>query len=260
MAQSKLALITGATSGIGKEFAFIHAQNGGDLFIVARREAELQKIKAEIKSRYKVRVHTHSIDLSLPDAAQTLFSMITAHNLEIDILINNAGVGGLGEFQIQSLQSYQQMIHLNITTLTELTRLILPQMLKRNSGRILNVASIAGFVPGPYHAVYYASKAYVLSLSEALSFELRESAITVTALCPGPTESEFFSRAGVKKSFANKLPSSKEVAEFGYNQLINGEVVAIPKFSLRMFLLAIRLMPRKLIVKLSGERAYQMTQ
>jgi|GEM_PF-4616938 len=182
---NKTALITGASSGIGAELARKHAKKGGNLILVARRKELLETLKQELEQQYSVSVLAICKDLNQPDATHELYEQ--TKDLNVEILINNAGFGLLGAFDQAEIDKIESMIHVNVMALTTLTRLFLPDMLRRNSGKILNIASTASFMPGPLQAVYFATKAYVRSLSWALSEEVRNSSVTVTTLCPGPT-------------------------------------------------------------------------
>lgn len=187
----KTALITGASSGIGLEFANLLAKDGYHVVLTARNEKRLSEIANELKAKHGVDVTVLAKDLSLTDAAEELTAEILAKGIEVDILINNAGFAAYGPFDETSWKDEKDMIQVNITALTTLTKQLLPGMIKRNRGKILNVASTAAFQPGPLMAVYYATKAYVLSFSEAIDYELSHTNVSVTALCPGATATNF---------------------------------------------------------------------
>lgn len=241
------ALITGGSSGIGLELARIFAKNGFDLILVARKKDELDSASAAL-SLHKARITAISMDLSSPDAAQALFK--TLKDEDIDVLVNNAGFGLYGRFQDAELEAQVQMMELNMVTLSKLTRLFLPGMIKRKSGKILNLASTAAFQPGPFMAVYYASKAYVLSFSEALASELEGSGVSVTALCPGPTETAFMKRSGLGSAkIAQRRMDPARVAREGYDGLMKGKAVVIPGFRNRFSALLVRLLPRHTVVR-----------
>lgn len=250
----KYSLITGASSGIGYELASIMAKNGHSLILVARSNDKLSTLKTEIEKNYKVQVEVICVDLSLPNSAQKLFQTVQEKKLKVDCLINNAGVGDYGPFINADLTRLQSMIQLNITTLTNLTKLFLPQMIENKFGQIMNVASTASFQPGPLMAVYYATKAYVLSFSEALHEELRTTGVTITALCPGPTESGFQEAAQINNKIAllnqMKIPTSKEVAEYGYQAMMRGQVVAVQGFANKIASTSVRFFPRSIVRKL----------
>lgn len=244
------ALITGASGGLGEEFARLFANDGYNLILVARRKEKLNELKTELESSHKICVHVFEKDLSKEDAATGLFSLVQSQNLSVDVLVNNAGFGDWGFFAESNLEKQNQMIHLNILTLTELTRLFLPQMIEQKSGRILNVASIASFMPGAKMSVYYASKAFVRSFSEALSVEVKNSGVTVTALCPGPVSTDFWNTADAKKSsiFKNLIfADSKFVARYGYKKLMKGKVLALPGFSTKLFAFLTKILSRRFV-------------
>lgn len=246
------ALITGASSGIGKEFARIHAERGGDLVLVARREARLNELKSELEGKHRVQVHVLAEDLSDEAAPHRIFEAIAGSGMKIDILINNAGFGGRGNFHEREWRLDRNMIQVNIVALSALTRLFLPGMVERNEGRILNVSSTAGEMPGPLQAVYFASKAYVTSFSNALCEELRDTKVTVTTLMPGATESEFASTSGMEKTplFQNTA-SARSVAEAGYQAMLRGKlnVVAGVPFSRRMIYMLVPLLPKRMLMR-----------
>lgn len=242
-------LITGASSGIGLELAYIFAEKKHNLILTARSADKLFLLKNTLEKKFNIQVEVFPMDLTLPQAAKELFNLIKTKQLTVNRLINNAGFGDLTEFSKSQLQSVLDMIQLNITSLVELTHLFLPD-LKNTSGKILNVASIGSFMPGPYMAVYYATKAFVLSFSEALAAELKSAQVSVTALCPGPTETGFqdraqFSNNAVSRFF--KLATAKDVALYGYQSLENDTVVAISGFSNRFLAFIIRLLPRAVV-------------
>ena len=194
----KTALITGASSGIGKELARIHASKGGNLILVARRTEALEALKTELESTYGIQVNTFTQDLTQAHAAKKVYDFVNHSGLEVDYLMNNAGFGGHGVFIDRPLDKDLEMIQLNVSALVELTHLFLQDMKERGYGKILNTASTAGFLPGPLQATYFATKAFVISFTEGLSYELRNSGITVTALCPGPVKTEFEHVAGLE--------------------------------------------------------------
>lgn len=248
-----LALITGASSGIGEALAHEHATKGGNLILVARREQKLQAMKEEFKKRYGVQVDVISKDLSKPDAAQELHAEVQNRQLVVDYLINNAGFGGQGKFHEQDWSRHANMIQVNITALTELTYLFLPGMVERNSGRIMNVASTAAMVPaGPLQSVYFATKQFVLSFSQGIAGELLDTNVTVTALCPGPIATEFSKTAGLENTdlFA-KAYSPQSVAKDGYSAMEKGKFVEISglSFSSRILMAATWFLPKKTMLR-----------
>jgi len=248
------ALITGASNGIGLELAKIHASKGGDLVLVARNKTILDELKDELENKFTIKVYTIGKDLSIPDAAKEVYEETTQQNIQIDYLINNAGFGDYGMFVETDWNKEQQMINLNITTLTHFTKLYLKDMVKRRSGKIMNVASTAAFQSGPTMSVYFATKAYVLSFSEAIDNEVRDKGVTVTTLCPGATESGFQAAAAMEESGlvkGKKLPTSKEVAEYGYAAMLKGKTVAIHGFMNWIMANSVRFVPRSLVVKIT---------
>ncbi len=246
----KTVLITGASSGIGKSLASLFAANGYNLVLVARREDILQGIAAELGKRYHVQVQVMCQDLALPHAADMLYKQLGDQKIAVDILVNNAGFGDYGAFDATDMQKNNSLLLVNIIALTELSRLLLPHMKKRGFGKILNVASTAAFQPGPYMAVYFASKSYVLSFSEALSEELKGSTVTVSTLCPGPTKTEFEQQASKESLFMFKDPMPVErVAQAAYDGLMANKVIIIPGMKNTLFVFLLRLLPRRIIRK-----------
>lgn len=248
----KTALITGASSGIGKEFARIHAESGGDLIIVARRLEKLEELKKELEGKYKVQVIPIVKDLGVPGAANALFDEVKRKNIQVDYLINNAGFGLRGKFHELPWERQKEMINLNMIALTELMYLFLPEMVDRNSGKILNISSTASLMPGPLQAVYFASKSYVTSISNAVAEELHDTNITVTALMPGATETEFAKTSGLEGTdlFKNTV-SPRSVAQDGYKAMIKGKLNVISgfPFTLRISTALIPFMPKKMVLK-----------
>ncbi len=224
------ALITGASFGIGRAFAYLLARDGFDLILTARSQDQLDALSAELRQSTGRTIVTVAQDLSQLGATDKIFEAANLSGLPVEVLINNAGFGSLGRFWEIDRQQQWQMIQLNIAALTDLTRLFLPGFVERRRGRILNVASTAAFQPGPLMAVYYASKAYVLSFSRAIHNEARPFGVTVTCLCPGPTKTEFAERAGVSatKLFSSKMTMSAEaVAAIGYRAMKRGKPLVI---------------------------------
>ncbi|ATD01373.1 SDR family NAD(P)-dependent oxidoreductase [Pseudoalteromonas spongiae] len=248
-------LITGASSGIGLELAHIHAENGDDLVIVARSENKLTELKHTLETKHDVSVHVISADLSLPESAQQVFEQTDALGLNIDILINNAGFGGHGKFVERTLVDDLAMMQLNMMTLTSLTHLYLQGMIARNHGKILNVSSTASFMPGPLQAVYYATKAYVTSFSQALAEEVKHHNITVTALCPGTVDTGFVAAGNLDGLDAWKnAKSARSVAEYGYKGMQKGELVTFNESSLKFLInWIIPLLPRKMVLNMSRQ-------
>jgi short-subunit dehydrogenase len=251
---NKTALITGSSGGIGLELAKIHAENGDNLVLIARSKDKLEKLKTELELKFKVQVYTIGKDLSISNSATEVYNELKRENISVDYLINNAGFGDFGLFAESDWTKQEKMINLNITSLSHFTRLFLPDMIKRKSGKIMNVASTAAFQPGPTMAVYFATKAFVLSFSEAINNEVSENGITVTALCPGATESGFQEAAameGSKLFTGRKLPSSRQVAEYGYKAMMKGKAVAIHGLMNAIMANSVRFAPRSVIVKIT---------
>ncbi len=247
-----VALITGASSGIGRQFAAIHAEQGGDLVVVARRADRLAALRDELESPHRVRVTVISKDLTQPEAAQQVYDEVKAAGIQVDYLINNAGFGGQGKFHERDWNQDLAMIQLNIVTLSALCRLSLPDFVSRDGGRILNVSSTASLMPGPMQAVYFATKAYVTFLSNAIAEELHDTQVTVTALLPGVTETEFGRTSGMDKTdLFKKAVSPRSVALAGYNGMLAGrrEVIAGVTFGQRLLLAALPLVPKKLLLR-----------
>lgn len=247
-----VALITGASSGIGKELAEIHAQRSGDLVIVARSEDKLQELKEYLETRYKVEVKVLVKDLTELNAAREIYDTLKQEGVEIEYLINNAGFGGHGKFHEREWEKDLAMINLNIIALTALTRLFLPDFVARNSGRVLNVSSTASLMPGPLQAVYFATKAYVTSFSNALSEELRGTKVTVTALLPGATETDFAKTSGMDKTeLFKKTASARGVAEDAYNGMLAGKLDVLAGLSLfqRIMMAFIPFTPKSIVMK-----------
>lgn len=218
------ALITGASSGIGYEISRILASNGHDLVLVARREKNLRQLARYLEREYGVKVHYIAEDLSDPDAARRIYDNVKAENIPIDILVNNAGAGNLGAFTALDYDRDIQALQTNVIALTQLTKLFSRDMVKRGLGKILNIGSVSSFVPGPFMAVYNASKAYVLSFSLALRSELKGTGVSVTAFCPGPTSSEFHQVAGTMD-----LPILRRINMMGSAQVARLAVRAMHK-------------------------------
>jgi uncharacterized protein len=247
------ALITGASSGIGYELTKLLVSDGFDVVLVARDEARLKRIADELIGTFNVNVTVIPKDLSRPEAAGELYREVRARDIEVNILVNNAGFSVYGPFAETSSRKELEMIHVNLVTLTQLTKLFLPGMLNQNSGKILNVASTAAFAPGPYSAVYSASKAYVLSFSEAIAEEVRGTAVSVTTLCPGPTKTEFAERAQMMNAriFQGRLSSAAEVAEAGYRALMRKRTTVVVGLANRLLVFSMRFSPRRLVTRVS---------
>jgi len=248
------ALITGASSGIGAELARLHAARGGDLVLVARREEALNALKQELVADYGISVSVIVADLSEADAAEKVFSATEEAGLQVDILINNAGIGGHGKFHERHLAKEQAMMQLNMISLVNLTHLYMRPMVSRNSGRILQVASTAGLMPGPLQAIYYATKAFVISFSQSIAEELSGTQVTSTALCPGPVETGFVAAGELEGAALFQKPgaSAASVANCGYEAMLRGDLVKINESSLNFLLnWIVPLLPRKAVLKMS---------
>ncbi|MBI4548253.1 MAG: SDR family oxidoreductase [Ignavibacteriae bacterium] len=242
------ALITGASSGIGSELAHVFAEHGYNLVLVARRESKLQQLASDLQSKHRTTSWIFPIDLFNPNSPDELHKKITVNGLTVDVLVNNAGIGTYGKFTETDLECELQLMQLNIVTLTHLTKLIARDMLSRGSGKILNVASTAAFQPGPLMAVYYASKAYVVSFSNALAAELNGTGVSVTVLCPGPTATEFQEKAKMNnvRLFSRILVmDARAVAEAGFHGLMKGKMIVIPGIINKTLVQIQRFVPRK---------------
>jgi len=245
------ALITWASSGIGKDLAYIHAENLWNLVLVARSNDDLQEVKKDIESKYSVSVLVLAYDLTETHAAKEIYDTIKSEKIEIEYLINNAWFGGVGKFYEREWSQDKNMILLNILALTELTRLFLPDFVAKNSGRIMNTSSTASLLAGPNQAVYFASKAFVTSFSNAINEELYDKNVTVTALLPWATDTGFWSRSGMDrtKMFQNTA-SSREVAETGYEAMMQGKrnVLAGVGFAWKILMYLIPFIPKSLLL------------
>lgn len=249
----KTALITGASSGLGAAFARLHAAKGGALILTARREAALNALKAELEAAHGITAHVIALDLGAPGGADALYDAVQATGEEVEILINNAGFGGHGLHIERDLEDERAMIALNITALVTLAHRIGGDMAARGRGKILNVGSTAGFIPGPNQAVYFATKAFVNSFSLALDQELRAKGVTATVLAPGYVETEFAKAANLEGTQMVKAggATAKDVARIGYRAMMKGQLVAIndPKLA---FLLnwIVPFLPRRMVLSM----------
>ncbi len=261
MQKDKTVLVTGASSGIGYELAREFARNGHDLVLVAPSETELNTIAEDFIRDHNVDVMVVAADLRESEAPDEIFDELEAAGIDVDILVNNAGFGARGKFHEITLEKDIGMIRLNIEAVVRLTKLFLPPMIERGHGRILNVASIAGFEPGPMLAVYHASKAFVLSLTEALATELEDTGVTATALCPGPTDTDFFPKAGMVETNAFQkagVMAPQEVATLAYPAVMRAERVFVPGGMNKAMVFARRLAPIGAQAKMN-EKMYQQT-
>lgn len=228
----ELAVITGASSGIGYEIAKLFASEQIDILVVSRDREKLLSIKNAFEERYKIKVFVVAADLTTQDGIQAIYQTVDSNALIVNYLVNNAGFGDYGAFIDRGIDKYREMISLNILSLTELTYCFGKEMVKRGKGRILNVASMAGLQPDPNFAVYGATKAYVISISEAIHKEFENTGVTVTVLSPGPTESNFMERADMSnaKLYEKGVMTSSDVAKAGYNGMMKGKLHIIPGF------------------------------
>ncbi|MBI5506398.1 MAG: SDR family oxidoreductase [Deltaproteobacteria bacterium] len=256
-AGTKTALITGASAGIGRELAFVFAEHGHDLILVARSSDKLEDLAGEVRRRYARAVEVVAMDLGVAGAARRLYDELASRGLQVEILVNNAGVGAFKPFGETDCADITQMIQLNVMATTELTRLLVPEMVERGHGRILNLASVAAFVPTPLCSVYGATKAFVLSFTEALSEELSGRGVSVSALCPGVVDTEMVRGAGETLGHPDAVPSflmldPRQVAREGYQACMEGEVIHINGFTYEAVVQWMRLQPRWFVRKLIG--------
>jgi uncharacterized protein len=253
---SETVLITGASSGIGLELAKCFAADGSRLVLTARNTEALQSLADELRRKHSIEASVLTADLSLPETPERIFRELQGRGIAVDVLVNNAAFGAWGRFADLPLQRQIEMLQVNITALIHLTGLFLPDMLKRRRGGILNVASVAGFVPGPGMAIYYATKACILSFTEALAEELAGTNLIVTALCPGPTTTNFDKAAHIAKE-ERKLRmarmSAEAVARYGLRAFRKKKVVAVPGLQNRLITLLSRCIPRSIVRKLAGK-------
>ncbi len=250
------AVITGASRGIGEAFAQLFATDGYDLVLISRDEQRLQAIKQRLEREKKITVHTLIQDLSAANATKKVMDYIRSKNIPIDVLVNNAGFGNLGRFANSDPKREQELLSLNMIALTELTKAVLPSMIARHAGKILNVASIAAFQPGPLMATYYASKAYVLSFSVALHEELKGTGVSISCLCPGPTRTSFANAAHIEKSrlfTAGLYPvmTAKDVALAGYRSMQKNRAIIVPGLFNKISAFMGRLVPMWLSAKVA---------
>ena len=248
---SKTVLITGASAGIGYELSKVFAKKGYNLVIVSRNKQRLEVIAKEMKNQHNIQTKAIPKDLSKSSAPQELYDEIIADGIDINVLVNNAGFGTNGKFTDFSVDKHMDLIQLNISSLTILCKLFGTDMVKKRSGSILNVASTAAFQPGPLMSTYYASKAYVLMLSEALNNELAQDGVNVTVLCPGPTHTEFFERNEMTDTKIAKSPyimKAADVAQAGFSGLMKRKKIVIPGFINKLLAFTVRFTPRSVII------------
>jgi short-subunit dehydrogenase len=254
--QRPVALVTGASSGIGLDLAKLFAAGGHNLVLVARNEEALRALAAELEQKHGIKAHVLAKDLADQASAQQIHDELSNRGIAIEVLVNNAGFGTHGPFARSELVKELTMIQVNIVALIQLTRLFLPQMISRKSGKIMNVGSMAGFVPGPYMSVYFATKAFVLSHSVALAQEVSKKGITVSVLCPGPTKTDFQRRANIAESKFLKKPrsmTSMDVAKAGYDGLMAGKLIVVPGLSNKAIRVASKIAPRTMLARVAGK-------
>ncbi len=250
---NEIVLVTGASSGIGRELARCFAADGCRLMLVARKRQALQALGEELRAAHKTQSEVFPADLAQPGTPSRIFEHLEATGTKVDVLVNNAGFGARGPFVELPVERQLDMLQVNVTALTHLTRLLLPGMVLRRRGGVLNVASTAGFQPGPGMAVYYATKAFVLSFSDAIAEELAGSGVTVTALCPGATETNFAAAANAQTSrlFQRTAMSAATVARIGHDAFRRGRSVVIAGFRNRLLAFSVRLGPRFVVRKIA---------
>lgn len=249
MTSKPVAFITGASSGIGLELAKVFARNGYNLVLVARNQKAMNRLAAELHHSYGTKAIVLPKDLSTPNAADELFRVLRKKKVSVDVLVNDAGFGTFGLFVESDIRNELHLLQVNIAALTHLTQLFAGEMIKRGEGKILNVASTAAFQPGPMMSTYYASKAYILSFSEALATELRGTGVIVSCLCPGLTATEFHKRAHMRNVYLVRrtfMMGAAPVAEIAYKGLMRGKRVIIPGLLNKIGTIAVRVMPRML--------------
>jgi hypothetical protein len=244
------AIVTGASGGLGREFAHLCAQAGMDCVLVARSQIHLDELANELTSKYRIKAEAIALDLAVQNAARVLFERVPA----CDVLINNAGFASSGRFEQIPEQRLLDELQVDVVALTQLTRLYLPGMIERKQGRVLNVASTAGFLPGPFMAVYYAAKAYVISFSEAVHEELRGTGVTLTCLTPGATATGFVERAQTQRTVLfGKLPldDPKRVARYGFRGMMRGKAMVVPGLTNKLVAIAPHITPRRVLLWIS---------
>jgi len=245
-------LITGASQGIGYEFAKLFAAAGWQMVIVARDGARLREVADELGARYGVTVKPLIKDLSRATAAQEIFAALQGEQIEISILVNNAGFGVRGPFAEVEIARHLDLLQTNVASLVQLTHLFVKPMLARGSGRILNVASTAAFLPGPFMAMYYASKAFVHSFSCALAQELAGTGVTVTSVCPGVTTSQFHARAGMQRDSVLIRMTAEDVAKIGYRALMAGKPISVTGWFNKMGVMICKILPTRLLMRVAA--------
>lgn len=253
--QTRTALVTGASSGIGRELCNLFAADGVDLVVVARREERLRELADDLEARHDITVRVEPCDLSEDGARDALRERLSADDVEIDFLVNNAGFGSNGPFHELDRERELDQVRVNVVALTDLTRTFLPGMVARGFGRVLNIASTAAFQPGPYMSVYYATKAYVLSFTEGIAHELDGTGVTATAHCPGATETEFAETASNDDTllFKSGVASAESVARHAYHAMQRGKTVAVPGLTNKIGAAMVRFSPRWLVRSIAAK-------
>ncbi len=251
---AKTALVTGASAGLGREIARLFAAEKHDVVLVARRRDRLEKLAAELEKVHGARVVALPEDLNDDRAPERIAAELSRRGLHVDFLVNNAGFGATGAFARLDAAREIEMVRVNVTAVVHLTRLLLPAMVARGSGRILNMGSTAGFQPGPFMAVYYASKAFMNSFTEALSFELRGTGVTATLCCPGPTATEFSEIAGNERTrlFRMAVMGAPAVAGKAYRAMMRGQTMVVPGLWNKVGLQSLRVAPRATVLRLAA--------
>lgn len=259
-----MTLVTGASKGIGLALAHEFAQNGHDLFLIARDGEKLKEISTELIIQYKVKVDFKAYDLSKPGSALELYTLLKERGVQINCLVNNAGIGYMGAFAEMSVSQLDELMYINIISLSELTRCFLEDFKIRKEGRILQVASIAAFQPGPLMAAYYASKAYVTSFSHAIAYELRKTNISISILCPGATKTHFFVTAGMENSFLEKgyigMMSAEKVAQIAYKGLQKRKLYIIPGMINKFMAYAAAMSPKSISAAVAAHFHHKSNQ
>jgi len=251
--RQQTALITGAANGIGYELAYLFAQNDYNLVLIDRIETKLQRVAMYFQEQFSISVKSIVKDLSKTKSPEEIFLELQQENIQVDVLVNNAGFGTYGFFNETNLSDELEMLQVNLVCTTHLTKLFLKSMVKQGQGKILNVSSAAAFQPGPLMAVYFATKAYILSFSEALANELQNTGVTVTVLCPGTTQSAFHERTGMADSQllkSKRMMDAATVANIGYRALMEGKTIVIPGLINKLMAKSVRFVPRNLVTKI----------
>ena len=253
--EREVALITGASSGIGRELTSLFAENGFDLVLVARDEAALNEISSQLTARHAVSVTVVPKDLSVPQAPEEIYDTLEQASIAVDVLVNNAGTQVYGALQETDAAEQLRLIQVNLVALTHLTMLFCREMVDRGRGRILNVASTGAFSPTPLNAVYCATKAYVLSFSEAIARDLEGTGVTVTCLCPGATQTQFARRAGIEniRLFRAFVMNARQVAQAGYRGLMRSKTTVVPGLYNKILVSSVRFTPRRVVTRLGKQ-------